>query len=258
MATIGGDDTLLWIALPIVVFLAGYTPGAVNFVVGQASFTVFVVVLFNVLVPEGWRTGLVRVQDVAIGAGHQRRRRRVLWPRGARRRRRRAFADLLRAGTGICGSRSVRPRRRVVRRASRRRGRAADDARAGPRPRSKTSRSSTAAGTSTARRGPLLLDPSCSVPATASPAGRRCPAGVLCTRPGPRSRRRVARWHAGRPEPTASSGPAPRGQQPRAVDASLPVPPSGRLVAPTPPTASTARWVWCGCTSGWPGDGHPR
>ncbi len=55
--------------LPIVVFLAAYTPGAVNFVVGQAGFTVFVVVLFNILVPEGWRTGLVRVQDIAIGAG---------------------------------------------------------------------------------------------------------------------------------------------------------------------------------------------
>ena len=36
---------------------------------GQAGFTVFVVVLFNMLVPEGWRTGLVRVQDIAIGAG---------------------------------------------------------------------------------------------------------------------------------------------------------------------------------------------
>ena len=39
-----------------------------NFVVGQAGFTVFVVVLFDIFVPEGWRTGLVRVQDIAIGA----------------------------------------------------------------------------------------------------------------------------------------------------------------------------------------------
>ncbi len=55
--------------MPIVAFLAGYTPGAVNYVVGQAAFTVFVVVTFNMIVPGGWRTGLVRVQDIAIGAG---------------------------------------------------------------------------------------------------------------------------------------------------------------------------------------------
>jgi uncharacterized membrane protein YccC len=98
MTTVGGDDTWLWIALPIVVFLAAYTPGAVNFVVGQAGFTVFVVVLFNVLVPDGWRTGLVRVQDVAIGAGISVAVGALLWPRGARGVARRSFAELLRAG----------------------------------------------------------------------------------------------------------------------------------------------------------------
>ncbi len=98
METMGGDDTWLWIALPIVVFLAAYTPGAVNYVVGQAGFTVFVVVLFNIFVPEGWRTGLVRVQDIAIGAGISVAVGALLWPRGARGVARRAFAELLRAG----------------------------------------------------------------------------------------------------------------------------------------------------------------
>jgi hypothetical protein len=98
MLTLGGDETLLWILLPIVVFLAGYTPGAVNYVVGQAAFTVFVVVLFNVLVPDGWRVGLVRVQDVAIGAGISVVAGALLWPRGARGVARRAFAELLGAG----------------------------------------------------------------------------------------------------------------------------------------------------------------
>ena len=97
--TIGGDDTWLWVALPIVTFLAAYTPGAVNFVVGQAGFTVFVVVLFNILVPQGWRTGLVRVQDIAIGAGISVAVGALLWPRGARGVARRSFAELLRAGT---------------------------------------------------------------------------------------------------------------------------------------------------------------
>ena len=97
--TVGGDDTWLWIVLPFVVFLAGYTPGAVNYVVGQAGFTVFVVVLFDILVPAGWRTGLVRVQDIAIGAGISVAVGALLWPRGARGVARRSFAELLRAGT---------------------------------------------------------------------------------------------------------------------------------------------------------------
>lgn len=99
IGTIGGDDTWLWVALPIVVFFAAYTPGAVNFVVGQAGFTVFVVVLFNILVPDGWRTGLVRVQDIAIGAGISVAVGALLWPRGARGVARRSFAELLHAGT---------------------------------------------------------------------------------------------------------------------------------------------------------------
>jgi uncharacterized membrane protein YccC len=98
METVGADDTVLWILLPFIVFLAAYTPGAVNFVVGQAFFTVFVVVLFNVLQPDGWRTGLVRVQDVAIGAAISVVVGALLWPRGARGVARRAFAELLRAG----------------------------------------------------------------------------------------------------------------------------------------------------------------
>jgi uncharacterized membrane protein YccC len=98
MTTVGGDEAWLWILLPVVVFLAAYTPGAVNFVVGQAGFTVFVVVMFNLIVPGGWRTGLVRVQDVAIGAVVAVVVGALLWPRGARGVARRAFADLLRAG----------------------------------------------------------------------------------------------------------------------------------------------------------------
>jgi Fusaric acid resistance protein-like len=100
MLTIGSDDRVLWVLLPVVVFLSAFTPGAVNFVVGQASFTVFVVVLFNILVPEGWRTGLVRVEDVAIGAGISVVVGALLWPRGARGVASRSFADLIRAERG--------------------------------------------------------------------------------------------------------------------------------------------------------------
>ncbi len=68
-----------------------------NFVVGQASFTVFVVVLFNLLDPIGWRTGLVRVQDIAIGAGISVVVGALVWPRGASGVARAAFEDLQRA-----------------------------------------------------------------------------------------------------------------------------------------------------------------
>ena len=84
MAVVGGDTTWLWIALPPLAFLSAYTPGTVNFMVGQACFTVLVVDLFNLSVPEGWRTGLVRLQDIALGVGVSIVVGFVLWPRGAR------------------------------------------------------------------------------------------------------------------------------------------------------------------------------
>ena len=80
----GGNETLAWIGLPIAIFLAAYTPGAVHYVVGQASFTVFVVLLFNIIEPEGWHTGLVRVEDIALGVSISLVIGTVLWPRGAR------------------------------------------------------------------------------------------------------------------------------------------------------------------------------
>jgi uncharacterized membrane protein YccC len=83
VVSITDADWFLWIVLPIAVFLAAYTPTAVHFVVGQASFTIFVVVLFNLIEPQGWRVGLVRVQDVAIGVLVSLVVSIVLWPRGA-------------------------------------------------------------------------------------------------------------------------------------------------------------------------------
>ena len=97
MEAFGGDTTWLWIAFPILAFLTAYTPGTVNFMVGQAFFTVLVVDLFNLSVPEGWRTGLVRVQDIAIGVTVSLVVGFVLWPRGAEGVVRRAFADMLHA-----------------------------------------------------------------------------------------------------------------------------------------------------------------
>ena len=73
-----------WIVMPIAAFGAAYAPSAISFVVGQASFTVAIVLLFDMIEPEGWRTGLVRVEDIAIGAAVSLVVGLLLWPRGAR------------------------------------------------------------------------------------------------------------------------------------------------------------------------------
>ena len=63
--------------------VAAYTPGTAPFVVGQAAFTVTVVVLFNLLAPAGWQIGLIRVEDVAIGCAVSVVVGVLFWPRGA-------------------------------------------------------------------------------------------------------------------------------------------------------------------------------
>ena len=64
---IGTSTPALWADLPIAIAVAAYAPGTLPFIFGQAAFTVVIVVLFNLLVPVGWKVGLLRIQDVAIG-----------------------------------------------------------------------------------------------------------------------------------------------------------------------------------------------
>jgi uncharacterized membrane protein YccC len=94
---IGTSAAALWATLPIVAFLAAYVPTAVSFLVGQAAFTLFVVVLFDLLQPQGWRLGLVRLEDIALGVGVSLVVAVALWPRGARGQLRSALAALYRA-----------------------------------------------------------------------------------------------------------------------------------------------------------------
>jgi uncharacterized membrane protein YccC len=83
LLAIGTGGTALWVALPIAVLVAAYAPGTAPFAVGQAAFTVTVLVLFNLLVPVGWTVGLVRLQDVAIGCAVSLVVGALFWPRGA-------------------------------------------------------------------------------------------------------------------------------------------------------------------------------
>jgi uncharacterized membrane protein YccC len=83
LLAIGTGQTALWIVLPFAVLVAAYAPGTTPFVVGQAAFTVTVVVIFNLLVPAGWRVGLLRIEDVALGCAVSVVIGLLLWPRGA-------------------------------------------------------------------------------------------------------------------------------------------------------------------------------
>ena len=64
------------------VLVAAYAPGTTPFLVGQAAFTVTIVVLFNLLVPVGWTVGLLRIEDVAIGCAVSLAVGVLFWPRG--------------------------------------------------------------------------------------------------------------------------------------------------------------------------------
>ena len=78
-----GDDTVLWAILPVAVLLGGYAPRVISFAAGQAAFTVVVLVLFNIIQPTGWKVGILRIEDVAVGFAISLGVGLVFWPRGA-------------------------------------------------------------------------------------------------------------------------------------------------------------------------------
>jgi uncharacterized membrane protein YccC len=80
---IGTHPSSLWVAFPVAVLIAAYTPGTAPFVVGQAAFTVLITVLFNILVPIGWKVGVLRIEDVALGVAVSAVVGVLFWPRGA-------------------------------------------------------------------------------------------------------------------------------------------------------------------------------
>jgi hypothetical protein len=80
---VGTNTTLLWVLLPPAVLFAGLAPAAISFAAGQAAFTLTLLILFNILAPEGWEIGLVRIEDVAIGGAVSLAVGLLLWPRGA-------------------------------------------------------------------------------------------------------------------------------------------------------------------------------
>jgi hypothetical protein len=73
----------LWVLLPLAVLVSGVAPSMISFAAGQAGFTVVVVILFNIIEPTGWKVGLTRIEDVAIGCGVSIVVGLLFWPRGA-------------------------------------------------------------------------------------------------------------------------------------------------------------------------------
>jgi uncharacterized membrane protein YccC len=80
---IGTNTTLLWLLLPCVVLFAGLAPATISFAAGQAAFTLTLLILFNLIAPAGWRIGIVRIEDVAIGGAVSLAVGLLFWPRGA-------------------------------------------------------------------------------------------------------------------------------------------------------------------------------
>jgi uncharacterized membrane protein YccC len=83
LAVIGTNYTVLWYLLPVSILIAGFAPTAISFTAGQVGFTLTLVILWNILQPIGWRVGLYRVEDIAIGCAVSVGVGLFFWPRGA-------------------------------------------------------------------------------------------------------------------------------------------------------------------------------
>jgi hypothetical protein len=83
ISVVGVDPAVLWILMPLVVFGSAFVPEIASFTAGQAAFTMMVLIFFNLIVPTGWSVGLIRVEDVIVGALVGVVVSLLLWPRGA-------------------------------------------------------------------------------------------------------------------------------------------------------------------------------
>jgi hypothetical protein len=81
---VGVDPIVMWAMLPLVAFGSAFVPEVASFIAGQAAFTMMVLIIFNLIAPTGWSVGLIRIQDVIIGAMVGTVVSVLLWPRGVR------------------------------------------------------------------------------------------------------------------------------------------------------------------------------
>jgi fusaric acid resistance family protein len=77
------QPAVLWSLLPIAVFASAYLPRLFSFAVAQATITLTALIILDLMAPTGWRIGLLRIEDIVMGAGVGMGVSLLLWPRGA-------------------------------------------------------------------------------------------------------------------------------------------------------------------------------
>ena len=99
----GSEPIVMWIAFPFSVFAAAYAATTIGFMLSQAAFTVNLIIVFNLISPAGWQVGLVRIEDLLVGAVISLLVGLLLWPHGARRELARALASVYRSLVAYIG-----------------------------------------------------------------------------------------------------------------------------------------------------------
>ncbi len=82
VALIEDSDAATWALLPILAFLAAWAPGARSVVASQASFTLFVIALYELYDPTHFLTAGSRLLTVSVGLTVALVMSALLWPRG--------------------------------------------------------------------------------------------------------------------------------------------------------------------------------
>ncbi|MCV7194419.1 FUSC family protein [Mycolicibacterium brumae] len=80
---LGVNPLTMWLALPVVAFLAAIVPKLWSYTAGQAAFTMMVLIVFNLIQPTGWQVGLLRIEDILVGGLVGAAVSLLLWPRGS-------------------------------------------------------------------------------------------------------------------------------------------------------------------------------
>lgn len=97
--TVGQQEWVLWLVLPVFVFLAAWSAVAISYPVGQAAFSALVLIGMGILNwPPQPSLGLVRIEDVLLGAAVALVVGFLMWPRGAVGYLRLQLADALTSG----------------------------------------------------------------------------------------------------------------------------------------------------------------
>ncbi|NQU37123.1 MAG: FUSC family protein [Actinobacteria bacterium] len=96
---LGNQEIALWILFPVAVFLSAYTPAVMGVAVGQASITIFVIVLYSIIIGPTFKTGQDRVIDVAIGLAISLFVSLLMWPRGVSAKMRESLSTSISAST---------------------------------------------------------------------------------------------------------------------------------------------------------------